>query len=779
MSDKDDGRMDKDLKDIDDENVKGVGKYYKPEHYKVPDVDIPKEDLEDSPLNRLGNGDTLNVQLDSDVIIQKLSHEIYSGWQSGLRELYNNEARACRITSKQHLTSNPTIHITIDPIERQLVIEGIDSQGITVEVFDKSLRVLGVSSNFDSKEIGQMGMGFAGYTMIFEALKLDTYARETNEKWSVLADGGINFKVLGTPSMESYGTRLSGTYKENINVDEMFEHIQVLSRFSLVKTIIHLTEDTHEHNSGSFVCDSYKGGYHYLMKMRAEHLVSEDSYRAKSQARRKELMIPISIEREDFDFYGYLALFRTTYDSTRKESISSDMCITTLIGTPIDSTLGYEFNMLSGYVLNIKDERKYKPTTDRDRLKDDSLKLVEAEIHDEIINIFKQFELTSVEDYIALNDRQKMLYDSNVWHDTRYFIDDTRTRNLVGMMNKSYTTYPSKHLMTVKEMLKDYDNVIALKGLRKEPIEKLSNVLDKPVFFRLGTTNNRYGIDIEDELVMLREFGVIFGEQYIREHKVKSVRPRVKGQEFTDCSVRMYSNWNAKGWGKSRYGNKHTSYLISEINENRHDGMMRVSKDRWSFIEGYDCGFMWLRDRKGYDGIKTLDERFKELENIMFEVNSDKMLFKDIPKGNRIFYCDVNPKIDGDNPFNLNELRIEDKKDSYIYPAEYDKLNSFFKNIDHMRDIIDVYCMVKDRNYGEEETLLTKLKHKMKVRLDLPTDRYTTVELNKMIKLNRFKDLIPDNEPLYQLTKQAMLQSDEDQSLRILELGLKLGGVDV
>ena len=197
------------------------------------------------------------------------------------------------------------------------------------------------------------------------------------------------------------------------------------------------------------------------------------------------------------------------------------MCVTTLIGTPIDSTLGYEFNMLSGYVLNIKDERKYKPTTDRDRLKDDSLKLVEAEIHDEIINIFKQFELTSVEDYIALNDRQKMLYDSNVWHDTRYFIDDTRTRNLVGMMNKSYTTYPSKHLMTVKEMLKDYDNVIALKGLRKEPIEKLSNVLDKPVFFRLGS-GRRY-VEREDELAVLRQFGVIFGEEYIRQNKIKPI----------------------------------------------------------------------------------------------------------------------------------------------------------------------------------------------------------------------------------------------------------------
>ena len=155
------------------------------------------------------------------------------------------------------------------------------------------------------------------------------------------------------------------------------------------------------------------------------------------------------------------------------------------------------------------------------------------------------------------------------------------------------------------------------------------------------------------------------------------------------------------------------------------------------------------------------------------------MLFKDIPKDNRIFYCDVNPCANEDSPFNLNELRIDSKKDSYIYPAEYDKLNSFFKNLQHMRDILDVYCMVKDRHYGEENTLLTKLKHKMKERLDLPDGKYDTVELNKMIRLNRFKDLVPDNDPLYQLTKQAMLQSQESESLRILKLGLELGGVDV
>ena len=751
-------------------------KYYKPELHVVPDIDIPEEDVNTSPLNRLGDGDTLSVRLDSDVIIQKLSHDIYSGWQSGLRELYNNEARACRITAKQHPTTNPSIHITIDPIERQLIIEGKDSQGITVDVFDKSLRVLGVSSNFDSKEIGQMGMGFAGYTMIFEAMKLDSYARETNEMWSVLADGGINFKKLGNPTMKQHGTILSGTYKKNIDVDKMFEHIKILSRFSKVKTFIHLTEDTHEHNSGVFMCDTYQSGYHYIMSMRAEYLKSEDSYRAKHD--RKELFIPISIEREDFDFYGYLSLFTTTYNSVRKESLGSDHTITTLIGTPIEASLNYNFSNLSGYVLNIKDERKYKPTTDRDRMKDESIELIESEIDDEIKEAFSKFKLISMEDYMSKTERHKMLYDPNIWHSVDTFIDDNTTDSLVSMMNASYTTYPNKRLMTVKEMLKDYTSIVALKGLRKEPIEKLTNVLDSPVFFRLGS--GRRNIEREDELMMLRNFGVIMGEEYIRLHKVKGLRCKKKGEHFTDCSVRLYSKWNAKGWGASRYGLKHTSHLISEINTNQHNGILRVSKDMWGFVEDYNCGFMWVRDRKGFDGVKTLNERFKQLENITFEVNSDKMLFKDIPKENRIFYCDVNPCANEDNPFNLNELRIEHDSDSYIYPAEFDKLDGFFKDLQCMRDILSVYCMIKDRDYGEEHTLLSKLRFELDDRLGLDSSKYSNnVPLNKITKLNRFKDLVPDNDPLYQLTKQAILQSDESESLRILKLGLELGGIDV
>ena len=97
-----------------------------------------------------------------------------------------------------------------------------------------------------------------------------------------------------------------------------------------------------------------------------------------------------------------------------------------------------------------------------------------------------------------------------------------------------------------------------------------------------------------------------------------------------------------------------------------------------------------------------------------------------------------------------------------------------------MRDILSVYCHIKDREYGDEHILLSKLKFELSDRLDLDATHHSdVVELNKMIKLNRFKDLVPDNDALYQLTKQAMLQSKEEESLRILRLGLELGGADV
>ena len=92
----------------------------------------------------------IKVKLEEDVIIQRVSHDLYAKPSSGFRELYNNEARACRIAERQ-FGAKPRIEITVDPPAWKLSIQGVDSLGISQEKFIQLYSVLGRSDNFDSK----------------------------------------------------------------------------------------------------------------------------------------------------------------------------------------------------------------------------------------------------------------------------------------------------------------------------------------------------------------------------------------------------------------------------------------------------------------------------------------------------------------------------------------------------------------------------------------------------------------------------------------------------
>ena len=55
---------------------------------------------------------------------------------------------------------------------------------------------------------------------------------------------------------------------------------------------------------------------------------------------------------------------------------------------------------------------------------------------------------------------------------------------------------------------------------------------------------------------------------------------------------------------------------------------------------------------------------------------------------------------------------------------------------------------------------------------------HNQVPLDKLIRLNRFRDVLPEQRELYELVKIAMLNADVGQSIDILKLGLTLGGLD-
>src|SRR5208282_2299331 len=136
-------------------------KIYKPTIAREDPLPLGQEELSYAPkLLAASESGMIKVRLEEDVIIQRVSHDLYANPESGFRELYNNEARACRIAAR-HFGADPRIEIRVEPSARKLSIQGVDSLGISQEKFIQLYSVLGRSDNFDSREIGQWGLGRA------------------------------------------------------------------------------------------------------------------------------------------------------------------------------------------------------------------------------------------------------------------------------------------------------------------------------------------------------------------------------------------------------------------------------------------------------------------------------------------------------------------------------------------------------------------------------------------------------------------------------------------
>ena len=61
----------------------------------------------------------------SSAFFTTFASKIYKDFNSGVRELYNNEARACRMARDQ-FHARPHIHITLNETDRKLIIHGVD-----------------------------------------------------------------------------------------------------------------------------------------------------------------------------------------------------------------------------------------------------------------------------------------------------------------------------------------------------------------------------------------------------------------------------------------------------------------------------------------------------------------------------------------------------------------------------------------------------------------------------------------------------------------------------
>ena len=213
----------------------------------------------------------------STAFMTQFASKIYKDFNSGVRELYNNEARACS-TARAEFGARPRIDIKIDVEERNFVIHGVDSLGISEEIFKQVIKFLGDSGNASSEkelielfkikknrlpnesemqeikeksgkggnEVGQFGMGFASYQMLTDFMTLHTWTREEtegDEYYTVFCKEDLATKkvVMKEPTLDTFGTSLEMILKPNVVISEVIKTVKDCAKFSQIETNIEIT----------------------------------------------------------------------------------------------------------------------------------------------------------------------------------------------------------------------------------------------------------------------------------------------------------------------------------------------------------------------------------------------------------------------------------------------------------------------------------------------------------------------------------------------------------
>ena len=342
-----------------------------------------------------GESGLIDSILDIDVVDEILSTSIYDKPEVAIREVFNNGLRQCRTAQK--LGATPTINIIFDVKNNRLIFEELDSMGMTVQVSKEVYRHTGRSGNLDGSESGQFGIGKKSFRAIADSMIFETFARETNEKYAFMAKGS-KFEELPEPNLKQFGTRVSFAIKKGVNLAQLAKYVSKIARFTQVKTYLIISDDLKEKPNHTSI--SFEKGITQIGP------VEPKEFLAKKLETETKFLKWIEIDNEDY--YLLLAFGHSKRDEPNYNN---------LVGIPISlgETEETEHERLqqntipdsgfSGYILNIKNERKYPPVASRDNLKQDSFDRLEKVIRADLEKFYSKIDVRTIAEYNASSQK--------------------------------------------------------------------------------------------------------------------------------------------------------------------------------------------------------------------------------------------------------------------------------------------------------------------------------------------------------------------------------------
>ena len=205
-------------------------------------------------------------------------------------------------------------------------------------------------------------------------------------------------------------------------------------------------------------------------------------------------------------------------------------------------------------------------------------------------------------------------------------------------LNTRYST-PDKSHSTLNEMLATGGTIIALKSLRTNLMDLLTdNISGSVQFFRIPTR-------LSDEekghrIALFKELNIILGEEYKKEQQLKETRGKNtitksgKTESYSgDRSIVLYNgnrgNTSTHLWGSTsgwRAGSEKFSTTINDVNENYHSTCLVVDKKNWDhatqFLNHTANSWKIMHDMKGISPkVMTFNKLMNKVDKKMYQTN--------------------------------------------------------------------------------------------------------------------------------------------------------------
>lgn len=486
---------------IDEDGVE----YYAPDlgNAKPLQIHDNEEDVED-----------FETRLDQKVIFQRVAKELYKYPSSAIRELLVNAIGhgARKANEKYGDSNNACVEIHLHPHERHLTITDIRGMGMTFAQIKSLMSYVGKSGNMDSKTAGQFGMGYFSHLKVADSCIVETKVRDAYEYkgeqvkcMAFLNNRGWQWQKINKSDddveLEEPGTRISLTLNNDIDIYDVIDTIKKVSEYQDIPVELILDDDYGKMSAGKIEIEQ-----------------NADLSKVHEDVEGQETII-----LDDEDVYFKAVMYKGDYGNLAHNGAK----VITLARVPIDVDDGMIPNF-SGYILNIKNERKYMPLPDRERLAVKSEEALKVKLEKLFKDHFGKLTATTAEELEAMPYQMPVLFMKQLGiarfftQATKDFINsvvDHTITHIIYDNERHITEYGAPHNM--HQVLSYRKNALVVNNKALPPIRAVheyfaANGLGKPKFIR---------IDKKTSVVaktLINEWNIPYIRDFMKENKIKS-----------------------------------------------------------------------------------------------------------------------------------------------------------------------------------------------------------------------------------------------------------------